>query len=66
MEFQFDNTFDANKYPELSADPALSQIVETKVIELRRFMDKMKGGIRNMRCVVNHNNTEYKVLVCLT
>lgn len=63
MEFEFENTFDVNKYPEIAANPTLARIVEDKVAEMRRFMDMMKGGVRQMRSNVVVDGVNYKFLL---
>lgn len=52
VEYVFENTFDATKYPEI--DETLAQILQGKLEDMRSFMDKMKGGIRHMRSSVEH------------
>jgi len=65
MEFEFENSFDVNKYPEVAANQALSQILGEKVAEMRRFMDMMKGGVRQMRSNVVVDGLNYKFVLKL-
>ena len=51
LDYSFENHFDATKYPDM--DPELAAILEVKVGEMRKFMDNMKGGVRQMRSFID-------------
>lgn len=58
VEFVFDQVFDASLYPELS-DPQLAALIQSKIASMQLFMDKMKGGVRQMRSSVTYNGVQY-------
>lgn len=52
VEFLFEGAFDATKYPELIAYPDVAAAIEKKIASMLVFMDKMKGGVKQMRSYV--------------
>jgi hypothetical protein len=52
VEFYFQGAFDATKYPELIEHPYVAAAIEKKIASMIVFMDKMKGGVKQMRSSV--------------
>lgn len=63
---EFENAFDATKYPQVQADEALAALLKGKLADMRTFMDKMKGGVRHMRSTIEHAGVTYKYSLRLT
>ena len=62
MELEYQSAFELDRY---SLSPELATLVEQKVQSMLAFMNKMKGGVRTMRNILEFEGTQYTVLVRL-